>query len=185
MQHGRLKTLFPESVIQGRIAEMAWSIAEIFRGNELVILGLLRGSFIFLADLARALHKYQLPLKIDFMMVSSYGSDTRSSGVVEIENKTDLELKDQKVLLVDDILDSGRTLHLVSEYLLTQNPSCLRTCVLLDKPSHREIPFQADFVGFTIPNTFVVGYGLDLNNRYREMPYISCLADGEGEAVQK
>jgi len=179
MNGPQLKILFSEKSIKERISSIAESIANTCHGNELIVIGLLKGSFIFLADLVRELYRHDLQLQVDFIPVSSYGSATESSGKILIRAETDLDFEERHVLLVDDILDSGQTLHHVINYLRMKKPSRLRTCILLDKPSRRTIPIEADFIGFTIPDTYVVGYGLDLNNRYRELPYISELTAGE------
>jgi hypoxanthine phosphoribosyltransferase len=173
MEKENLKTLFSEKTIRNRIASMAENIARTCPGNEHIVIGLLKGSFMFLADLVRELYRRGMRLQIDFIPVSSYGAAKASSGRVQIMGEPHLEIKDRDVLLVDDILDSGKTLHRIIDLLKRKNPSGLQTCVLLDKPSRRTVPLKADFIGFTIPDTFVVGYGLDFNNRYRELPYIS------------
>lgn len=167
-----LKPLITEDEIRIRNQKVVHDIVTDIDGSELVVIGLLKGSFMFMADLVRLLHLHDMRLLIDFMIVSSYGAQTRSSGEVQILRDVSVPIANKKVLLIDDILDSGRTLSTVSEYLTKYNPDLMKTCVLLDKPERREIPFKADFVGFEIPNEFVVGYGLDFDGRYRELPSI-------------
>ena len=167
-----LKPLITEDEIRIRNQKVVYEIANDIDGNELLVIGLLKGSFMFLADLVRLMHLHDMRLLIDFMIVSSYGAQTQSTGEVKILRDVSVPIEGKNVLVIDDILDSGRTLSTVSEYLKQYNPSLLKSCVLLDKPERREIPFKADFVGFEIPNEFVVGYGLDYDGRYRELPSI-------------
>ncbi|NPB07134.1 MAG: hypoxanthine phosphoribosyltransferase [Aquificae bacterium] len=155
----KLRLVIDEERIKRRVKELALELErELGGGEPPVFIGLLKGSFIFLADLIREL---SLPAVVDFMRVSSYGSGTESSGEVRILKEPELELKGKKVVLVDDILDTGLTLKRVKEYLLEKEPAVLKTCVLLDKKEARKVPFEADLVGFEVPNDFLVGYGLD------------------------
>ena len=167
--------LFTSSQIQHRVDELAVSIAGSFKDSELIVIGLLTGSFIFLADLMRALHHHGMILRVDFMTVSSYGSSTESSGVLEMKTKISIDIENKPVLLVDDILDSGRTLRFSTDYLNNKMPLSVKKCVLLNKPSRRKIEVDADFIGFEIDDNFVVGYGLDYEGKYRELPSISRL----------
>lgn len=143
-----------------------------YAGKNLLVVGILKGSVLFMADLIREI---QLPCKLDFLAVSSYGGDTRSSGVVKIVKDIDIELENYDVLLVEDILDSGRTLSYVCDMLRTRHPASIRVATLLDKPERRVVDLKADYVGTSVPDEFVVGYGLDFDQRYRNLPYIGQL----------
>ncbi len=143
-----------------------------YAGKNLLVVGILKGSVLFMADLIREI---QLPCKLDFLAVSSYGGDTRSSGVVKIVKDIDIELENYDVLLVEDILDSGRTLSYVRDMLRTRHPASIRVATLLDKPERRVVDLKADYVGTSVPDEFVVGYGLDFDQRYRNLPYIGQL----------
>lgn len=143
-----------------------------YAGKNLLVVGILKGSVLFMADLIREI---RLPCKLDFLAVSSYGGDTRSSGVVKIVKDIDIELEDYDVLLVEDILDSGRTLSYVCDMLRTRHPASIRVATLLDKPERRVVDLKADYVGTSVPDEFVVGYGLDFDQRYRNLPYIGQL----------
>jgi hypoxanthine phosphoribosyltransferase len=183
MDHPRrvkLEPLISDTQIRVRLEELVHEIARDTDDDELVVIGLLKGSFMFMADLVRLLFAHRVPLLLDFMVVSSYGSGTVSSGHVNMSRDVTTPIAGRKVLLVDDIIDTGRTLSVVFDHLKEQRPSSLRTCVFLDKPDRRIVPFEADYVGFTIPDQFVVGYGLDYDSRYRELPYL-CIADFDEE----
>lgn len=143
-----------------------------YAGKNLLVVGILKGSVLFMADLIREI---QLPCKLDFLAVSSYGGDTRSSGVVKIVKDIDIELENYDVLLVEDILDSGCTLSYVCDMLRTRHPASIRVATLLDKPERRVVDLKADYVGTSVPDEFVVGYGLDFDQRYRNLPYIGQL----------
>lgn len=143
-----------------------------YAGKNLLVVGILKGSVLFMADLIREI---QLPCKLDFLAVSSYGGDTRSSGVVKIVKDIDIELENYDVLLVEDILDSGRTLSYVCDMLRTRHPASICVATLLDKPERRVVDLKADYVGTSVPDEFVVGYGLDFDQRYRNLPYIGQL----------
>jgi len=162
----RLELLIPEGEIKRRIKTLAEEIRKEFPADEeLIVVGLLKGSFVFLADLVRELEGAVL---VDFIAASSY-EGTESSGVVRIKKDLDLEVKGKNLLLVDDILDTGRTFQKVLELLRLKNPKKLKTCVLLDKPARRVVNVEADFVGFKIPDHFVVGYGLDWDELGRNL----------------
>lgn len=137
------------------------------------MIGVLRGSFMFLGDLVRDLYVHELHPRIDFMTLESYGSGMESSGTVQITKDVAVDVAGASILLVDDILDTGRTLTFARNHLLSKGAVEVKTCTLLDKPSRRVIPIEADFVGFEIPDEFVVGYGLDYDSYYRELPYIA------------
>jgi hypoxanthine phosphoribosyltransferase len=163
--------LIPESQIRRRVRELASLLTRDYIGKELLVVPLLTGTIMFLADLLRHL---TLPLRLDFLGVSSYREGT--IGVEPVITKDlRLEVRDRHLLLVDDILDTGRTLACVRERLARLRPQSLHTCVLLDKPARRAEPIQADYVGFVVPDLFVVGYGLDYAERYRNLPFIGVL----------
>ena len=163
--------LLTDRQIEKRVREMAREIEDDFAGREMVVVALLNGTVMFLADLIRHL---SLPLRLDFMGVSSYGAGTQSGDLV-FTKELRLDVRGRDVLLVDDILDTGKTLKLVRNLVQELKPASLRTCVLLDKKARREVTMEADFVGFKIPDKFVVGYGLDFAERYRNLPGIGVL----------
>jgi hypoxanthine phosphoribosyltransferase len=169
MATGRLSELISAERINERIAEMGNTIsADMAGADELTIVCVMKGAFIFTADLVR---RIRIPCRIEFIRASSYGSQHCSSGAVTIDHA--LDLKGRNVLLVEDIVDTGLTLSCIVQELLRQNPATLKICTLLDKPAARKIPVEADYTGFTIPNLFVVGYGLDAAGLYRELPFIA------------
>ncbi|MGA1530410.1 MAG: hypoxanthine phosphoribosyltransferase [Kiritimatiellia bacterium] len=159
--------------ISRRVDEMVTEMESHCRAEHFVMIGILRGSFMFLADLVRDLYQHGVHPRIDFITLESYGSGTVSSGNVKVTKDITVDVKDAEVLLIDDILDSGRTLAFASELMLQKGAKRVLTCTLLDKPERRVVPVKADFTGFTIPDEFVVGYGLDYDSRYRELPYIA------------
>lgn len=165
------RVLITEEQIARRVRRLAREIERDFAGRDLVIVPLLTGTVMFMADLLRHL---SLPLRIDFMGVSSYGTGTQSGELV-ITKELRMEVRDRDVLLVDDILDTGRTLKRVSEKLRLLKPRSLKSCVLLDKKARRAEKIEADYVGFEIPDFFVVGYGLDFAERYRNLPFVGVL----------
>ena len=172
MEQDMEKILFTQEQVAGRIRELAQQISRDYAGKAPLVVGILRGSFIFMADLVRQL---ALPVNLDFMSVSSYGAGTVSSGQVNIHLDLQEDIAGRDVLLVEDILDTGNTLSKLVAELQQRRPASLKLCVLLDKPDRRTRPIQADYVGFTIPNEFVVGYGLDYNEQYRNLPFIGVL----------
>lgn len=147
-------------------------ITEDFKDKNLLVVGILKGSIYFMTDLTRYI---DLPLKLDFLAVSSYGGGTSSSGAVKILKDIDINLEGYDILLVEDILDSGRTLHYVCEMLKTRKPKSVSIVTLLDKPERRVVDLTPDYVGCQVPNEFVVGYGLDYDQKYRNLPYIGSL----------
>lgn len=165
--------LFSRESIHARVEAIVDEIAEGFRGDPLVLIGILRGSFIFLADLVRSLYRHRIPAVVDFMTLESYGAGTASSGKVRLIKDVEIDVADKQVLLVDDILDSGRTLSFAADHLRQRGASEVHTCVLLDKTARRVVPCEADHVGFSVEDAFVVGYGLDYAGRYRELPHIA------------
>jgi hypoxanthine phosphoribosyltransferase len=167
------KILIPEGDLQARIKELAGQIDEDYSGKELLLVGVLKGAVMVMADLARALH---VPVQMDWMAVSSYGAGTRSSGVVRVLKDLDTDILDRHVLIVEDIIDSGLTLHWLLENLKSRNPASLEICAALRKPDAIKVPMEVKYVGFDIPNEFVIGYGLDYAERYRNLPFIGTLA---------
>lgn len=165
------RVLIDEERLARRVKSLAREIERDFRGRELVVVSLLNGTVLFLADLIRHLN---LPLRLDFIGVSSYGVGTESGDLV-FTKELRLDVRGRNVLLLDDILDTGNTLSRVKSKLRALKPRRLRTCVLLDKPARRTQPVQADYVGFEVPNLFVVGYGLDFAERYRNLPFVGVL----------
>ena len=165
------RVLITEAQLARRVKTLAREVEKDFRGREMVVISLLSGTVMFLADLIRHLN---LPLRLDFMGVSSYGLGTESGELV-FTKELRLDVRGRDVLLVDDILDTGRTLKMIRDRLRRECPASLRTCVLLNKPTRREVDLQPDFIGFNIPDKFVVGYGLDFAERYRNLPCIAVL----------
>jgi len=165
--------LITREQIQKRVHVLIEEIAGTCEADNLVMLGILRGSFIFLADLVRGFAQHNLHPRIDFITLSSYGAGTESSGTVRISHDTDENLRGADVVIVDDILDSGRTLDFAKKLFLERGARSVKTCVLLDKKANRAAKIEADYAGFTVDDVFVVGYGLDYDNRYRELPYIA------------
>ena len=164
--------LFTEEQLKKRVEELARQIENDYAEKEVMFIGILRGSFVFLADLCRAV---DLPCTLDFMSVSSYGTGTTSSGQIQIIKDLSEDITGRHVIVVEDILDSGNTLSYLFQLLKARNPASLKLVTLLDKPSRRTKPIQADYVGFTVPDEFVVGYGLDYDELYRNLPYIGVL----------
>src|ERR1700756_1478831 len=159
--------LVPADDLERRVRELAADVSRDYAGKDLVLLCVLKGAVFFLADLMRHL---EIPCEVDFMAVSSYGSATKSSGVVRILKDLDAVIEDRDVLIVEDIVDSGLTLQYLLRNLAGRNPRSLEVCALLIKPERREVELQAKYVGFEIPDQFVVGYGLDYGERYRNLP---------------
>jgi hypoxanthine phosphoribosyltransferase len=169
------KILVSSDSIQARCKELGTQISADFAGRDLLLVCILKGGVIFLSDLSRAL---TIPHAIDFMAISSYGGmRTESSGIVRILMDLNTSIENRHVLIVEDIIDTGRTLQYISENLGTRNPASLRICTLLNKPDRREVEIRLDYVGFNIPNEFVVGYGLDYGELYRNLPYIGVLKE--------
>lgn len=165
--------LLSEQAIGKMVAELGAKITNDYQGKNLLLVSILKGSIVFMADLMRAI---DLPCRIDFMSVSSYGNNARSSGVVQIIKDLQMPIEGYDLLLVEDILDSGKTLSYLINILAERHPRSIRICTLLDKPSRRQAPVQADYVGAEIPDAFVVGYGLDYAEQYRNLPYIGVLS---------
>lgn len=158
--------------LQKRVAELGAEISQDFKGESILAICVLKGAVLFMSDLIREVN---VDIKIDFMAVSSYGASTETTGVVRILKDLDSNIEGENVLIVEDIIDSGLTLKYLKDYLLARNPKCLKICTLLDKPKRRAADVTADYIGFTVDNKFIVGYGLDYNQMYRNLPYISYL----------
>ena len=166
----KIRVLLSEDKVNKRIREVAQQINKDYAGKEIHLICILKGGAMFMCELAR---RISIPVSFDFMSVSSYGAGTTSSGVVRIFQDLDEDLKDKEVLIVEDIIDSGRTLSYLLELIQSRNPKSVRLCTLLDKPSRRVIKdVNVDYVCFSIPDEFVVGYGLDYNQKYRNLPFI-------------
>ncbi len=176
------EVLVSEETLKSRVAELGTQITADYRGRSPVLVGVLKGALIFLVDLARAI---DLPLEIDFMAVSSYGQSTDSSGVVRIVKDMDSSIEGRDVLIVEDIVDTGLTLRYLREVLETRNPASLRICALLDKKKERKAGVALDYVGFEIPDRFVVGYGFDLADLYRNLSFIGVLKPSRAAAAKR
>ena len=165
--------LVTEAELQAKVAELGARISADYAGRDLLLVSILKGAVVFMADLMRAV---TIPCSIDFMVVSSYGgTNTESTGLVKIVKDLDADLTGKDVLIVEDILDSGNTLNFLKQYFLTKGAASVSICTLLDKPSRRTKAITADYVGFVVPDEFVVGYGLDYCQKYRNLPYIGVL----------
>lgn len=164
--------LISEAALQRRIAELAAVVNEEYRGKDLLLLGILKGAVMFMVDLGRHLH---IPVDMDFMAISSYGNSTESSGVVRILKDLDASIEGKHVLIVEDIIDTGLTLRYLMQNLERRSPASLRVCALLDKEKTREKVVEPAYLGFRIPDRFVVGYGLDYAQKYRNLPYVGVL----------
>jgi len=167
------KVLISEEELKEIIARLGKQITEDYKDKNLLVVSVLKGSVMVMADLLREI---KLPLRIDFMSVSSYGSGTTSSGTVKIIKDLDINLAGYDLLIVEDILDSGVTLSSLKQILLTRGPASVKICTLLDKPERRKADIKADYVGAQIPDAFVVGYGLDYDEKYRNLPYVGILS---------
>ena len=165
----KIRVMIPEEEVDAKIKELGQKISEKFAGEEVHLICILKGSVFFVCELAK---RITVPVSMDFMSVSSYGDGTASSGVVKIAKDLDETLEGKDVLIVEDIIDSGRTLSYLIEILKKRGPKSLRLCTLLDKPERRVKDVKVDYVGFNIPDEFVVGYGLDYAQKYRNLPYI-------------
>lgn len=166
----KLETLITEEDLQRRIRELGAQISKDYEGREIVMLCVLKGGVMFMADLAK---RVTVPMKMEFMAVSSYGNEYKSSGIVKIIKDLDEPIDGKDLLIVEDIIDSGRTLSYLKNILETRNPNSIKICTLLDKPDQRVVDVDVDYVGFTIPDSFVIGYGLDYHQLYRNLPYIA------------
>lgn len=174
--------LISEEAIQKKTQELGRKISKDYRGKEVVIVAIMRGAMLFLADLVRHI---TVPAAIDFMFVTSYKRASKSSGVIRIIKDIKEDIEDKHVLIVEDIVDTGLTFSYLKKYLKAHNPKSIKICTLLDKPSRRLVKVRPNYVGFTIPDEFVVGYGLDYLEYYRNLPYIATLTDRAKERLKK
>ena len=172
MQDDILSVLLSEEEIRAKVKEMGQKISEDYKGCNLMLVTVLKGAVVFLADIMREITIHN---EIDFMVVSSYGSGVKSSGVVKIVKDLDVPLDGKDILIIEDILDSGLTLSYIKELLESRGPRSIRIATLLDKPDRRKVNLTADYIGFTVPDEFVIGYGLDYDEKYRNLPYIGIL----------
>lgn len=166
------RVLLSEAQIQARIRELGEELAADYADKKPIFVGVLKGVVVFFADMVRAV---PIPCQFDFMCVSSYGGGTQSSGVIQLKKDISTDIAGRHVVILEDILDSGLTLRYTVDHLLAKGPASLRICTFLDKPERRRAQVEADYVGFTIPNLFVVGYGLDYDEEYRNLPYVGIL----------
>jgi hypoxanthine phosphoribosyltransferase len=166
------QVIISEPMIKRRVTKLGEEITTAYGEEEITVVAIINGALLFAADLMRAIHR---PIRLDCIRVSSYRNDTRSLGKPEIVHSLTIDIANRHVLLIDDILDTGKTLSVVVNLIKKLNPASVKTCVLLDKKGRREVEFEADFVGFPIPDQFVVGYGLDFAERYRNLPCIGVL----------
>ena len=166
------EVLFSEEQLSSRVNEIARQITQDYHGKEIVLISVLRGSFVFMADLCR---RIDLPCTVDFMAVSSYGSGTSSTGQVQITKDLSSDIAGKHIIVVEDILDSGNTLSYLLKLLAQRKPASIRLCTLLDKPERRKVDIRPDYVGAVVPDEFIVGYGLDYAEKYRNLPFIGVL----------
>lgn len=169
---GVKEVLFSAEELDARIRELAGEISRDYEDREILVVGVLKGANVFLSDLIRNI---DLPMEVDFIAASSYGNATESSGVVRILKDLDYPLQGRHVLLIEDLIDTGLTLHYLAENLKSRDPASFRICTLLDKPERRKVDIEVDYKGFDIPDEFIVGYGIDYSQKYRNLPYIATL----------
>ena len=172
MDQDVLKVLYTEEEIAQRVKELGSEMYEALKDKQPIFVSVLRGAFIFMADIVRAC---QVPCDVEFISVSSYGSGTTSSGAVQITRDIHQDITDRHLVVIEDILDSGNTLLFLKQYFLTKGAASVTICTLLDKPSRRTKAITADYIGYVVPDEFVVGYGLDYDQKYRNLPYIGVL----------
>ena len=166
--------LFSEEVLKETVASLGKKISEDYRGRNLLLVSVLKGSVVFMADLMRCI---TIPCEIDFMAVSAYGNGVKNSGTVRILKDLDRDIRGHDVLVVEDILDSGKTLNYLMDVLYARNPNSIRICTLFDKPERREVDICADYSGLKVPDEFIVGYGLDYAEHYRNLPFVGVLKE--------
>ena len=174
----KISVMISEEEVERKIEELGKKISEDYAGKQVHLVCILKGSVFFTCELAK---RITVPVSLDFMSVSSYGDGTQSSGIVKIAKDLDESLEGKHVLLIEDIIDSGRTLYYLMDVLAKRNPASLKLCTLLDKPDRRVIDVKVDYIGFEIPDEFVVGYGLDYAQKYRNLPYIGVVESLEEE----
>lgn len=167
-----LRVLYSEEELEAKCAELGAQISKDYEGKNLLLVSVLKGAVVFMTDLMRHI---TVPCSIDFMVVSSYGNGVKTSGVVKIVKDLDADLAGKDLLIVEDILDTGMTLHYLKQLLQDRNPNSIRIATLLDKPERRRAAVRADYVGYQVPDEFVVGYGLDYDEKYRNLPYVGIL----------
>jgi hypoxanthine phosphoribosyltransferase len=170
----QLKILINRDEIAEAVAKLAWEIKRDYQGKQPLLIGILKGSFVFMADLIRQI---DLPLEVEFIKLSSYGSARESSGKVRLVQGLQTHIKDRDVLIVEDIVDTGITTSFLLEYLRKKKPASLKLCALTDKPSRHRVPVSIDYLGFTVPDKFIVGYGIDCDEKFRYLPHIYALED--------
>ena len=169
---GKIEVLIPEEDVKARIKELADVLSEKYKNGDVVLVGILSGSVFFLTELAKDM---TVPVEIDFMAASSYGSGTTSSGRVLIKKDIERSIAGKNVIVIEDIVDTGQTLHLIKKMLKEKRPRSLEVAVLLDKPERRKVCMDADYIGFSIPDEFVVGWGLDYDQKFRDLPFIGII----------
>jgi hypoxanthine phosphoribosyltransferase len=172
MKNDVKEIMYSEEVLAAKVLELAKQIERDYAGKDLLVVGVLKGANIFVGDLIR---KIDLPMMLDFIAASSYGRSTESSGVVKILKDLDYSIEGKDVLIIEDIIDSGLTLKYLTENFISRKPASLKICTLLDKPERRKANIVVDYVGFNIPDEFIVGYGIDFGEMYRNLPYIASL----------
>lgn len=172
MNYSEVEVLISAEELETRVQELGRQISQDFAGEKIIAVGILKGAFIFMADLVRNIN---LPVEIEFMAVSSYGKSAASSGEVRILKDLDCSIEGKNIIIIEDIIDTGLTLKYIREILLKRQPRNLKMCCMLDKPSRRQAEIDIDYIGYSIPDHFVVGYGLDYSGRYRSLPYIGVL----------
>ena len=177
LEYGVGEILVDEETLRARVAELGAEVSADYRGRDLLLIGVLKGAVFFMADLMRHL---TIPCEVDFMAISSYGDSTDSSGIVRILKDLDINIEGRDVLVVEDIIDSGLTLSYLMRNLESREPATLEVCALLTKPARRQIDVPVRYVGFEIPDRFVVGYGLDFAERYRNLPYVAVMSQDVG-----
>ncbi len=179
----RIEMMFSEQEVSDRIRELGQEITRDYAGKEITLICILKGASFFACELAK---RIELPVQMEYMRCSSYGDETISSGVVKIVQDLDSPIRDKDVIVVEDIIDTGRTMHYLIKILKQREPASLKICSLLDKPDRRVADVDLDYVGFVIPDKFIVGYGLDYAQRYRNLPYIGIvILDGEGNTEEE
>ncbi|MCW8858668.1 MAG: hypoxanthine phosphoribosyltransferase [Deltaproteobacteria bacterium] len=169
MAESTRRILFSREQIATEIKRIGREISRDFQGQEVMLVGVLKGSFLFVADLIREI---EIPTVIDFVRLASYGSDTQTSGIIEFRKELEMPIRDRNVIIVEDIVDSGYTLECLYNKLLLQEPRTLKICTLIDKTARREVPIEADYIGITMDDGFIIGYGLDHDEKYRNLPDI-------------
>ena len=172
----KLKVLISKEEIEGKVAELADELRKDYQDKHPILIGILKGSFVFMSDLIR---KLNIPVEIDFVRLSSYGSGKETSGKIKQVHGVKIPIRDRHVLVIEDIVDRGLTLSFLLDYLGRRKPSSLKLCTMFDKPSRRVVEIPIDYVGFTIPDAFVVGYGLDLDEKFRYLPDLCVLEEQE------